>query len=79
MIIKVRTYKELLANMLTAAALLMVKKCKSVEIPTWEEWISKVRYMCLITNVSAMCIYRAGHYQAIVNFMSQWGVFVNSR
>lgn len=45
-------HKTLVANMLTAAALLLAQKWKSQEIPTITEWLAKIRYMSFWPHVA---------------------------
>lgn len=56
--------------LLIAASLLIAKKWKLPEVPDFEEWISKVRRTWLLSELSALCKYRAGGERALKNFVS---------
>lgn len=71
--------KELVVNMLSAAAMLIASKWKSPIIPTITEWLIKVRCTVLMTKISAICAYRAGCMNAPTRFTQYWEQFTLSR
>lgn len=75
---KLQSCKVYIVNLLTAATLLMANGWKLEELPTLEEWTSKVRHMCLRSKLNALFRYRARYEEALLNFTCQWAVFVNS-
>lgn len=73
------TSGSLLANMLTAAAVVLIaSKWKMAEIPTISE-CSKIRDTALMGKLTAICDYRRGQLNASVNFHKQREVFFPSR
>lgn len=75
---KVGASGVLIANMLTTATIPIVKKWKPAEIPSMNEWLSKVRYVGLMSKLTAICNYRAGHKSAVLSFYMQWESFMLS-
>lgn len=65
--------------MLTAASLLIAVNGKSEEELLLRDWDSKVRYMCLISQLTAISRYRAAEKSAITDFNSHWECFANSK
>lgn len=55
---KIPHYRLLLANLLPAVSLLVAKVRKLEESPSMEDWVIKVRFMCLVSKLSAMNSYR---------------------
>lgn len=70
-----QSHQMLLANLLTTASLLIAKGWKLEDPPTLVEWIVKVRLMCLVSKLSALCRYRVGAEQFMVKFSCHWGTF----
>lgn len=52
--------RELLANMLTAATLLIAKHWKAQEELTTTDWTEEVKYMCLVNKLTASIRVRKG-------------------
>lgn len=70
--------KVLTANMLTVATLLISNTWKSAEIPLISEWLGKIRYMGLISKISAMGKYRTGRRNTLEKFQIQREPFLLS-
>lgn len=71
--------RELLTHMLIAAALLIAEHWKEHEKVTMTEWIAKVRYMCLISKLTAVMRHWGGQSNALNAFKLQWSCFVKSK
>lgn len=71
--------KELLANMLAAANLLIAQRWKTGEVPSLDEWLLKVCHLCLLNKLSAACRYRMGSAHALKNNSLHWDCFLASR
>lgn len=70
-------YEILLANLLTAASLLLAKQWKSQEVPDLGGWMITVRFTCLM-NKSALSLYRPGVEGVIRTFTLHRAVFIYS-
>lgn len=57
--------------MLAGASMLVASKWKSAEIPSTDEWLSKVGYTALMSKLSAVCAYRTSQEGALVKFHEQ--------
>lgn len=75
---KMINHRLLLANLLTAASMLIVKAWKPEGTPSIDEWTQKVQYMCLVSKLSALNNYRKGMSQAIIRYTSQRVLFMSS-
>lgn len=65
---QLQSYSMLLADLLTAATLLLVKMWKLQTVPDPEEWLSRVRHLWLLSKLSALYRYRARVEKAVKNF-----------
>lgn len=72
------TSKILLINMLAVATTLIASKWETLEVPTFSEWLAKVRFVSLMCKHSAICAHRIGMINAIANFKAQWEPFMRS-
>lgn len=75
---KIWHHRLLLANLLTAACILVAKTWKLEESPSMEDWIIKVRLICLVSKLSALNGYSRGVDQAITRFTTNWAFFIHS-
>lgn len=51
---RMSSHRTLFANLLSAASLLIFNVWILEELPSIEDWVNKVRYMCLVSKVSAL-------------------------
>lgn len=51
---------------------LIVPNWKSPEVPSVEEWLAKVRYVCLMYKLSLIRRYRAGDTSKVGKYRGQW-------
>lgn len=67
---------QLLVNLCVAASLLLATKWKSVDVPSKEEWLGKVRFLCLKSKLFALLKFRQRNGLAFEYFKKQWaGLF----
>lgn len=56
-----------------------LSRWKSTESSTIQEWLSKIRYMSLMSKLTALYRCRAGQCNALVGFGVRWGPFLSSK
>lgn len=66
--------RRLLVHLIVAARILMASKWKSEKIPSKEEWLQKVQYMCLVDKISLWLKIREGGDEAADLFKGTVGV-----
>lgn len=71
-IFQVVRYRILLANLLTAASLLIAKIWKLGTVPSLEDWITKITYMCPMSKLSSLAKYREGAGQVLAEYNHCW-------
>lgn len=67
--------KVLMLNLFVATSLLLAAKWKLPEVPTRDDWLSKVRLLFLMNTLSALIRYRHGSGYALTQFERQWRNF----
>lgn len=74
--IAVANMKTIIVNMLAAASMLIASKWKTPDIPTVNEWLTKVRFMGLLAKkLSAVCRYNLQvMWVQLIKFTQQWGL-----
>lgn len=70
-----RPSKVLLANPLAAATMLIASQWKLLEAPSMNEWLGKVRFLCLMGKRTAIGNYRVGQEGALQKYYTQWEPF----
>lgn len=75
---RLESHKILLANLLSAASLVIARGWKLQEAPVIEDWVSKFQETWLLSKLSAMCKYRAEDAGALKKFHSQWTALTDS-
>lgn len=76
---RIYRHKELLANLLSASITLSAQNWKTAMIPSMQEWLAKVRHVCLLNKLSTVCKYKAGSFTALRAFQTQRRAFVSSK
>lgn len=71
--------KELLAHLLMVASLLIAASWKSDQELAAKAWERKIRYMCLISKLTAINRYSAGRKSAVIEFTIQSVCFLISK
>lgn len=59
--------------------MLIAKMWKLQDTLKLSDWVGKMRFVCLMSKVTALYKYRAGVEQALRDFMCQWAPFINSQ
>lgn len=66
-------------RMLTALSLLIAYSWKQQEPPSIGEWLTKVRFLCLLNKLSGRCRFRSDDDKALDRFQQQLSCFMASR
>lgn len=64
-------HKMLIVNVLVAAKMLIAAVWKSLQIPTKNDWLTKLRHIMLMNKLSTISAYRQGVEPALVKFKKQ--------
>lgn len=72
---KLKKCKDFIAHLLTSATLLIAKRWDMTDVSAIKEWFSKIRYMCLLNKLSAMCTYGVGNVNVLKVFCSEGCTF----
>lgn len=70
-----RLTQQLLINLCVAASLLLASNWKSTEVPSKEKWLGKVRFVFLMSKLSALINYRQGDSLTFFHFKKIWAPF----
>lgn len=68
--------KMLLLNLSLAASLLRATHWKSGILPSKEDWWAKLRFILLMSKLTALVKFRQGNLSAITKFKQQWAPFL---